>query len=318
MTDSDIKKISFRSRDSFLEFKDLIKHTARCLLWLPVAKSLKQQKGDYLRYFTLPGKFAWDIFLFEKNNLLKKEARGFPDVRFCDNNAQFYTEATRLLGSTIGIKKNFEELVIEDNKIFWEGFPYDLYNLDFCGTSFPDNQPPFSDTFKAIKKIIYKHAESSAFPFVIFLTIKAKKEETRSEAISELKGNIESNRANPIFNEAITRLIPDINTFVEDKFCDFMIVSIPKLICHLAKDHCNVEIKARSKYKRSNYFITKFVFLFTPKIQSLVIDNPNYNYNVTEIMRSDNIKEIKSIDITEDIKASHKELKDYIKLLRKS
>jgi len=102
---SDSKKINEKSVDAFTDFKGLIKHTARHLLWLPEARSLRTEKNRFLKYFTLPGRWAWDVLFFEQNNIIERGERGYPGVRFCDNNVKSYTDAKRLLGNTIGKKK---------------------------------------------------------------------------------------------------------------------------------------------------------------------------------------------------------------------
>ena len=227
---SDIKKVNEKSIDVFSDFGGLIKHTARYLLWLPEARTLRTEKNRFLKYFTLPGRWAWDILFFARNNIIEKGERGYPGVRFCDNNVKSYTDAKRLLGSTIGKKENFEALVLNDHPEFWDGFPYDLYNLDFCGTCFPDDQPPFSDTFRAIAKIIENHVTANRFPFVIFLTMKTLDSQTNEEAKTQLKENIETNREDQVFAVRINNLIPNVEHFIRSNFVDFIIVSVPKII----------------------------------------------------------------------------------------
>ena len=313
-----LKKINIRSVDAYSEFGGLIKHAARYLLWLPEATLLRQDKGRYLKYFTLPGKWAWDIFFFEKNNILERRGRGFPSVRFCDNNWESYVTAKRLLGNTIGKRGNFEDLVLNNRREFWDGFPYDVYNLDFCGTCFPDAQPPFSNTFEAITRIIEDHVASRQFPFILFLTMKALASETSDEAKQQLKANIETNRSVPDFAGQINEVIPDTETFVRRHFADFIVVSIPKVICHLAQPYCDVQIKHRAKYARDHgaYFITKFVFKFTHRRRrSLAIANPAYVNNVLAIMRLDNMTVIDRSCINDEIRHSHRDLSRYVRSL---
>ena len=318
---SDLKKVNEKTIDAYFEFGGLIKHAARYLLWLPEARALKQAERRYLRYFTLPGNWAWDIFFLEKEGIIQKVARGFPEVRFCDYNPKSYSDATRLLGNTIGKKEYFERLVLGDQKELWDGFPYDIYNLDFCGTCFPNDQPPFSETFQAIEKIIERHVEGNHFPFVIFLTMKAFDGETNPQAKSELIQNIETNRTNAKLTQQIAAVIPDTQEFVTHNFTDFILISVPKIICHLAEKHCYLDIRSRAKYLRTNeeignYFIVKFVFNFTRRRQTtLSIKNKDYLRNVLEIMRLDNIITIDHSSITEKIRQSSVEIKQYIQRL---
>lgn len=316
---SDIKKINEKTLDIYSDFSGLIKHTARTLLWLPEAQLLKAERNRFLKYFTLPGKWAYDIFFFEIKGIVKRDKRGFPGVRFCDNNSKSYSEAKKLLGNTIGKKENFEKLVLENAQEFWEGFPYDIYNLDFSGTCFPNNQPPFSETFQAINKIILEHLSKNYFPFTIFLTIKAMESETNPEAKKELKGNIEINRRNVNFKKQINSFIPDTDDFITNNFVDFIIISVPKVICHLAENQCDLEIRARAKYARPNdrhvnYYITKFVFKFTRRHyrRTLSIQNENYINNVLSIICLNNVKLINQSSITGSIKQSRRELMTHL------
>jgi len=319
---SDIKKINEKTVDSYADFSGLIKHAARCTLWLPEAKSLRQNKHKPLRYFTLPGKWAYDIFFFEKEGIIQKDMRGFPDVRFCDNNSKSYSDAKRLLGNTIGKKDNFERLVLDDQEEFWDGFPYDIYNLDFCGTCFPDNQPPFSETFQAIEKIISKHTSNNQQPFIIFLTMKALDGETNPQAKEQLIQNIETNRTNANFTRQINALIPDTRTFANQKFVDFILISIPKIICHLSQSHCDVEVRKRAKYLRHNretgdYYITKFVFKFTRRNRrTLSVRDENYINNVLKIVQLNNAITIDNTSITPEIRQSNTDLVQYAQQLQ--
>ena len=305
-----LRKVNEKSIEAYREFNDPEKHAARKLIWLPEAKYLKEKKRRYLKYFTLPGKLAFDIFFFEMNGILEHNERGFPDVRFCDNNRVSYATAKKLLGKTIGIRKNFEDLVLNNRGIFWDNFPYDIYNLDFCGTCFPDEQPPFSDTFEAISKIIEEHTHQNSFPFDIFLTMKALNSEMKAEAREQLMGNIETNRLIREFSSKINLIIPDVNTFVESNFVDFLIISIPKLICHLASTLCNMEVISRAKYIRhnrsiGNYHIVKFVFRFSQKRQRLRIqNNDNYISNILSVLELNNVKTIDRSCINSEIKNS--------------
>jgi hypothetical protein len=310
---SELRKVNKRSIEAYKEFGGKLKHAARCILWLPEAQALKSQKKRFLKYFTLPGKWAWDIFFFECEKIIEKRERGFPDVRFCDNNLESYTTAKKLLGYTIGAKRNFEDLVLNDREEFWDAFPYDIYNLDFCGTCLPDKQPPFSDTFESINKIIEHHVSNRAFPFLLFLTMKAAPNETREEAKRDLIQNIEDNSKIPDFADIVNRVVPNPVDFSQTRFADFIILSVPKVICHLSDAHCKVEVLHRAKYSRHGFYITKFVFRFERRRRTrLRLYSHEYEHNIKEIMRLDNVKTIDPAVIDANIQASHNRLQAYI------
>src|SRR3990167_5662651 len=277
---SDLKKVNEKTVDSYADFSGLIKHAARCTLWLPEAKSLRQNKNKPLRYFTLPGKWAYDILFFEKEGIIQKDMRGFPDVRFCDNSPKSYSDAKRLLGNTIGKKENFQ----------------------------------------AIKKIISKHASGNQYPFIIFLTMKALDSETNPQAKELLIQNIETNRTDANFTQQINALIPDTRTFANQNFVDFILISIPKIICHLSQSHCDVEIKARAKYfRQGGFYITKFVFKFTHRSRRThSVNNENYINNVLNIVKLNNAITIDNTSITQDIRQSNLELVQYAEQLQQN
>ena len=310
---SELRKVNRRSIEAYKEFGGTLKHAARCILWLPEAKALKLQKRRFLKYFTLPGKWAWDIFFFEREKIIEKRERGFPGVRFCDNNLESYTTAKKLLGNTIGARRNFEELVLEGKEEFWDAFPYDIYNLDFCGTCLPDQQPPFSDTFESINKIIENHVSHRAFPFLLFLTMKASPEETRKDAKQDLIQNIIDNSKTPEFADIVNEVVSDPVHFSETRFADFIILSVPKVICHIADAHCKVEILHRAKYQRGEFYITKFVFRFEQKRRTrLRLYSTEYAQNIKRIMQLDNVKMIDNAVVNTSIRTSRNHLKEYI------
>ncbi len=309
-----LKKTNKKRIEAYHDFSDKLKHAARYLLWLPEAKRLKSEKKRFLKYFTLPGNWAFDILFFEQEGIIEKQVRGYPGVRFCENNSDSFATAKRLLGNTIGIKRNFEKLVLNNKPVFWDGFPYDIYNLDFCGTCFPDNQPPFSDTFRAMTKIIRKHHMRRHFPFLIFLTMKASNPETRQEAKDQLIQNIEDNRGDSNFADIINSLIPNTNSFVRNKYVDFIILSIPKIVCHIAqREKRSFSLQHRAKYARhkGSFHITKFVFRFDGCTSEPRTASRQYIANVLDIMRTDNVRTISRSSITNVIRKSHNRLIRY-------
>jgi len=146
----------------YRDFSDLIKHEARLKLWLPVLKNFRRELGRPLKYFTLPGPKAFDVIRWKMENIIKYDGRGYPEVCFCEINLENFNNAKRILGNTPGILDKFE-LIIENKenpkyKAFWDLFPYDVYNLDFCGTWFEGDEP-YSETFVSIVKLIDAHVD---------------------------------------------------------------------------------------------------------------------------------------------------------------
>ena len=100
---------------------------------------------------------------------------------------------------------------------------------------------------------------------------------TNKEAKDELIQNIEDNRNDSNFAGIINGLIPDTDSFIRNNFVDFIILSIPKIVCHIAqREKRSISVQYRAKYKRYNrydgiYHITKFVFRFDGCISGLRI-----------------------------------------------
>jgi hypothetical protein len=285
--------------ETYADFGGRIKQCARRLLWLPALQSLREEIGCNLRYFTLPGPRAWDVLFFGSNNLLTCNRRGFDDVCFCDNNKQNFLEAKKVLGNTPGILGNFENVILKSQKLrhkpFWDMFPFDVYNLDFCGTCFPKTEPPFSRTFKAILSLLNAHASkmnTRRTPFLILLTMKASAGITSREALSQLKTNIETNRRDNALTGQINNAVgADTKMFADAHYQEFILISIPKFLAHIAQGTgISMRVIKRGYYPRSpagggsTYHMTKFVFRCVYNTVSLRVCTDEYIQAVTQAL----------------------------------
>lgn len=286
-----------------VDFGDVVKHEARLKLWLPALKELKDELGKHLKYFTLPGPKAYDVIKWKNSNLIRFDGRGYPDVCFCEMDHDNYINAKRILGKTRGIKAKFEKVIRERQnpkyKAFWDFFPYDVYNLDFCGTWF-ENEEPLSDTFRSIIKLVNHHVSRRNFTkFLLFLTIRIDKGRTNPRVIEDLKNNLELNSRNSRFLNKVNALIAgNIAQFIERNFHRFILVSLPKLIAfkfipQTKRFAGTIESIGRGYYLRNRrYHIGKFVFLVGKKRTSLRINPSWYENCVCESLEVGNIIEI--------------------------
>ena len=285
--------------DKYLEthadFGDPTKQCARRLLWLPALQSLREEMGRNLRYFTLPGPRALDVLFFQSKGILSHSGRGFADVCFCDKNPQYFAEAKRVLGNTVGILDSFENVVLDRKNLrhrpFWDIFPFDVYNLDFCGTCFPKKQPPFSRTFKAIRLLLNAHASprnTQKTPFLILLTMRASAELTSRKALSQLKENIETNRRDSALTDLINNAVgPNTEVFATQHYEQFILISVPKFLAYLAQNAgISVRVIKRGYYPRagSTYHMAKFVFRCEYSPASLRICTEEYIETVTQAL----------------------------------
>jgi hypothetical protein len=143
--------------------------------------------------------------------------------------------------------------------------------------------------------------------------MKAAPNETHEEAKRELIRNIVDNSKIPDFADIVNRVVPNPVHFSQTRFADFIILSVPKVICQLADAHCKVEVIHRAKYSRQGFKIAKFVFRFDKRRRkSLRLYSPEYAHNIEEIMRLDNVKTIGPPVIGTKIRTSHERLKAYI------
>jgi len=321
------------------EFGGPVKHEARLKLWLPALEHLKNTLGGkYLKYFTLSGPNAYDVILWKEKGLLEYNGRGFPNVRFCGYDASDIDEATSVLGNTVGINARFEDMILKpyDAKYqaFWDFLPCDVYNLDFCGSWFKNNEPPVSDTFQSIIELINEHVnKEDSGEFLLLLTIRIDKNATNRKVINALKSNLKYNSRNKTFSQIIKSLVAEsFDDFVNNSFRDFMLISIPKLIAYqLTKSARRWTAKLvrldRAFYHRYNrdkgysYYIGKFVFLIGKEESSLQIKPafwcPSwYPQFVNESLKLIDIMEIMRDRIPDDTEKDLEMLKNAINAMR--
>lgn len=306
------------------DFGDPIKHEARLKLWLPALRALKNSfEGKYLKYFTLPGPKAYDVIKWQNEDLIEYDGRGYPGVCFCDMNADNFANAKRILGNTRGVLAKFEDIVNEPNnpiyKAFWDLFPYDVYNLDFCGTWFEDKEP-ISETFTSIINLVNTHVSKRNFKeFLLFLTIRIDMTRTNHQVIKDLRDNLLDNCVNQRFSNKIHILTGNnIEQFSMEYFYKFILVSIPKLIANkliprVEKLSGKIENIKRAYYRRNhNYYIGKFIFLIGKEKTNLRINPIWYERCVSKSLDFNNVIKISKATLSRNTENDLKELKKQI------
>jgi len=313
------------SKDIYKDFGDIIKHEARLKLWLPLMVELHKRLGRKLKYFTLPGPKAYDVIRWRMADLIEYDGRGYPGVCFCDEDNVNFINAKRILGNTRGVKDKFENIIKSEKKDtiykpFWDLFPYDVYNLDFCGTWFEDEEP-LSETFMSIVKLIKKHILHRKFTdFIVFLTIRIDRGKTNNEVIKNLVKNLKDNLKNDNIYKQYKRYtgyeLEKMDKFVRDKFNLFMLISLPKTIAFKIIQFATgswagkITKFGRACYPRDGrYHIGKFAFVVSRERTNL-INNPEwYETLVKESINLNNTLMIDYRNVSRDTKVDLEKLK---------
>lgn len=268
-----------KSLEAHQLFRDPQKHYVRVYGWKTAAqnrlRTLQGQRDYGLRYLTLCGKEAIDIFLFKREGLIMDDGRGFPSVFYVENYYPSFAEVRPLLGRTQGKRISFEELV---NQPMFEAFvrrsPFDVVNLDFSGNCFPLNDAPFSTTLRALYHMIELQKGSD---FDLFVTFKALRSIENSGAVQELAGNMTSNfAAHHEIEQAFRREFHHSPEELQDTdYGLFLLAAFPKIIFGFGANNgfttsCNGKfIYARTPPGKPRYQMVKFAFAFaTPATQS--------------------------------------------------
>ncbi len=177
-------------------WNDPKKHCKRRDYWLPHLRGVREKLEGVRepRYFTLCARSMIDVFMLLHENILKLDQDGYsiPSVRFCEVDAEQYTEIKDLLAvenagtlgelekvvlfqdddftaqcptlASIATKLEDEHLQDDYAKIdrltlkrshlnVMASFPYDFMNLDFCDYYYPD-PPDMLRINETVKKVL--------------------------------------------------------------------------------------------------------------------------------------------------------------------
>ena len=217
--------------------KDLLKHYVRTHGWLAAAKDQKhairnRSKRIPLRYFTFCAAGAIDVFMFEREGILKRseETDCLEDVYYCEENDENFALIAGLTGSPEkGFQGPFDEIVLfKDNEDtegktllgdnpyspeLWEklrykdahcrlrnAFPFDIINLDMFGIMFPSEQEIITPLLESITHILRWQTESKfsinnreCKQFTLFLTSHIDPDLTDKTAIEQLENRVIDN-----------------------------------------------------------------------------------------------------------------------------
>ncbi len=216
---------------------DTLKHYVRRNGWLKAAKQQKRavrrrSNRIPLRYFTFCAAEAIDVFMLEREEILKRseETERLEGVYFCEENDENFARIATLIGSPEqGFQGTFQDIVLfEDNEetmgktledeSFYpreireqlrckdahyrlrNAFPFDIINLDVFGIMFPPKKGIITPLLESILKILewqttsrFSINELPSNRFTLFLTSHIDPDLTDQTAIQQLVNRVSEN-----------------------------------------------------------------------------------------------------------------------------
>jgi hypothetical protein len=287
---------------------DIVKHYVRLNGWLPAIQHRARRVGRrHLRYLTFCAANAIDVFTFELEGILHRDPKTqrLDGVYFCEMNPDAFNEISTLVGSSeFGFLGKFEEIMLfedtreteglslddiaptaRDHKLrealsiksahqrLSESFPFDVINLDMSGAIFPPYEPPASQMFRAMRRVLELQKETSPngrglSEFTLFTTTRVAAEEMHPEAIGELQGLVTGNvrrhqSIREVFQEKYGN--KEVEEVKNDEFANFFAIGYSKLLLHEAMlrhwdmEYRNVFLYARSRETERLYHIVSTV-----------------------------------------------------------
>ena len=259
---------------------DVIKHYVRHQAWLPAAIEQVAQtrcQGRTPRYFTFCASKAIDVFMFLKEGVLHRDPESdvVVDTYFCEHDNAQFNEISQLIGAhEQGFLGSFQDMILfEDDdqtrgrrygdeterhpaslrsrlrtkdrhQRFRDAGPFDLINLDICGTFFPPAGGVQSPMLRSIKTLLdwqteFAIADDRFQSFTVFLTAHVESGRVNESALQELVNMIEGNQAAYSgFSDAIDKRFgtSDARQISLEDFTGFYCVGLPKVIVGSAFD----------------------------------------------------------------------------------
>ena len=195
---------------------------------------------------------------------------------FCEKDPEDFNDISRLIGAhEQGFLGGFEEMILfeEDEETkglsykdvsrrhkpelrrrlisakerhleFRATIPFDVVNLDICGTFFPPRSRVLSPMLRSMRKLLdwqtnFSEQNPTFDSFTVFLTTHVEEGRINEDALRELIAIVETNRTeHSDFSEALARRFgtDDPHAIVEDDFSSFYCIALPKVIVKEAFD----------------------------------------------------------------------------------
>lgn len=239
---SSFEEIERRRKRAKSTYKDVKKHYVREAGWLPVFRRYARERHGEVRYLTLCGKDAIDVRYFRSKGVLPFDQgqRIYRTVTFIEKDAQDYAIIAETLGTTrLGIKGDLEEILVkpeenaDNSQKLRDSFPYDIINLDFTGEVVREDDPPYSQTIRAIEKIIEFQNAANCEAWHMFLTFRACPETSNHGADDELRVIVEDNLRNDQARAAYG-VRPAPGDLVRAQYAEFLRIGVTKFLASSA------------------------------------------------------------------------------------
>ena len=260
---------------------DVIKHYVRRQAWLPAALAqieASRRSGRQPKYLTFCAANAIDVFLFLKEGVISRDQRTdvVQDTYFCEKRDEEFNEISQLIGAhEQGFLGDFKEIVLyedddetrcldydDPSQRFSRSIrnrldtrkkqqrlrsvaPFDVMNLDICGTFFPPTGGIQSPMIRSIRTMLEWQTESatddkhSLDSFTVFVTAHMESGRVNPEAMCTLVRMIETNRdAYAGFSEELLKRFGTIDAreIAGANFEGFYSIALPKVIISEAFD----------------------------------------------------------------------------------
>lgn len=300
------EEIERRRRRAKSSYKDAKKHFVRVDGWLPVFRAYARQKARAVHYLTLCAKDAIDVRYFRIKGVLEYDdkQKAYPTVSFIERDPQDYAIIAESLGTTkLGIRGDLEEILVRpdenpnNSSKLRRSFPYDIINLDLTGEVVREGDPPYSQTIRAIEKIIELQHGANCQSWHMFLTFRACPETANHEADQELRHIIEANLENAQAREAYGNR-PAPEDLLGAQYEEFLRIGIIKFLASSASHRgyaCSLENSyVYSREPRDggpHYHIVKLIVRFGVVRRAGHLPNPHnvmavYQESVPAIFQS--------------------------------
>lgn len=256
--------------------KDILKHSVRIMGWLPACAyrfNRISRENRPLKYFTFCASNAIDVFMLEREGIIQRNTKTdhLDGVYYCEEDPDEFRKIAELVGSEAqGFLDRFDNLACfqesratrgksfydndaeffeerlrrklrtkENHRRFRAAFPFDVINLDVCGTIFPPKaQNIVSPMMQSIRNILQwqkgpDQKGNQCNAFTLFLTSHVHPAELNEDAVNELVTSFNTNLSSYIqFNAAFVNRYPfgDAEQFANGNFSEFFSLALPKII----------------------------------------------------------------------------------------
>ena len=253
---------------------DVVKHFVRRQAWLPAALAqakATRRAGREPSYLTFCAANAIDVFLFLKEGLLSRnqETDVVLNTFFCERDEMDFNEISQQIGAhEQGFLGDFQDIVLfedddetsrvdDDDTFLWHppklrrrlktrerhrrlrrAMPFDVLNLDICGTFFPPRSGVLSPMLQSIRRLLDWQTDSAQqdenfSSFTVFLTAHVECGRVNNAAMQELIRMVAANQETYTgFSHALSDRFGEIdpNMIAANDFMGFYCLALPKVI----------------------------------------------------------------------------------------